>query len=63
MEPTNQQPREEELDPEQYPTLVQYQPKMIWDAVAKLQAKYPDMTEQQCLLNLEMDLAQIDLMA
>ena len=46
------------LDPIKYPTLAKYQPGQIWDAVAKLQAKYPDMTEQQCLLNLEMDFAQ-----
>lgn len=53
----------EELNPIQYPTLVKYQPKQIWDAVAKLQAKFPDMTEKQCLLNLEMDLAQQEQMA
>ncbi|MFZ2187329.1 MAG: hypothetical protein WAV46_01745 [Candidatus Moraniibacteriota bacterium] len=52
-----------ELDKKEYPTLATYPPKMIWDAVEKLQAKYPDMTEQQCLLNLEMDLGQIDQMA
>lgn len=51
------------LDKKDYPTLVQYQPKMIWEAVQKLQAKYPDMTEDQCLLNLEMDLEQIQLQA
>jgi len=52
-----------ELDPVKYPTLVTYQPEQIWDAVAKLQAKYPDMTEQQCLLNLEMDLEEKNLLA
>lgn len=52
-----------ELDPTEYPTLVQYQPSQIWSAVEKLQAKYPDMTEEQCLLNLEMDLEERDLLA
>ncbi len=51
-----------EIDKKQYPTLATYPQQMIHDAVKKLQAKYPDMTEQQCLLNLEMDLHQIDLM-
>jgi hypothetical protein len=51
------------LDKEQYPTLIKYQPEKIWASVKKLQEKYPDMTEQQCLLNLEMDLAQIDQIA
>ena len=50
----------EKLDPKEYPTLVTYQFDMIKTAVEKLQAKYPDMSERQCLLNLEMDLAQID---
>ena len=54
---------DKELDSIKYPTLVKYQPEQIWDAVVKLQAKYPDMTEQQCLLNLEMDLAQQEQMA
>ncbi len=53
----------QKLNPKEYPTLVQYQPKQIEEAVKKLQAKHPDMTERQCLLNLEMDLAQIDQMA
>jgi hypothetical protein len=53
----------EEIDPIQFPTLVTYQPNQIWDAVAKLQAKYPDMTEQMCLNNLEMDLSQQEQMA
>lgn len=53
----------EEFDKKEYPTLATYQPKMIWEAVKKLQTKYPDMTEQQCLLNLEMDMAQIDQMS
>lgn len=52
-----------ELNPVQYPTLVKYQPKQIQDAVIKLQARYPDMTEQQCLLNLEMDLSQQEQMS
>ena len=46
------------LDKAQYPTLAMYQPKQIWEAVESLQKNHPDMTEQQCLLNLEMDLAQ-----
>ena len=41
-----------ELDPDQYPTLIKYQPRQIWNAVVNLQNKYPDMTEEQCLLNL-----------
>lgn len=53
----------EELNPIKYPTLATYQPNQIWEAVAKLQKNHPDMTEQQCLLNLEMDLAQIDQMS
>ncbi|MGV8130610.1 MAG: CpXC domain-containing protein [Candidatus Pacearchaeota archaeon] len=48
------------IDPILYPTLATYQPEQIKVAVQKLQAKFPDMTEQQCLINLEMDLAQID---
>jgi len=50
----------EKISPTMYPTLANYPPEKIWDAVAKLQEKYPDMTERMCLLNLEMDLAQID---
>ncbi len=56
-------PEDKIIDRTKYPTLATYNPKQIWDAVTKLQAKYPDMTEQQCLLNLEMDLAQMDQMA
>lgn len=52
---------EQPLDSEKYPTLVKYQPEMIEQAILKLQTKYPDMTVRQCLLNLEMDLAQIEL--
>lgn len=52
-----------QLTTAQYPTLATYPLPMIEKAVEKLQAKYPDMTEQQCLLNLEMDLAQISQMA
>ena len=52
-----------DIDPIKYPTLAKYQPEQIWDAVTKLQAKYPDMTEQQCLSNLEMDLSQQEQMA
>ena len=51
------------LNKREYPTLVKYPPEKIWEAVKKLQVKYPDMTEEQCLLNLEMDLAQIEQMA
>lgn len=49
-----------QINPTQYPTLSTYPLLMIEKAVERLQAKYPDMTEQQCLLNLEMDMAQID---
>lgn len=55
--------RETEIDPKQYPTLAKYSEAMIWDAVLKLMTKYPDMTREQCLLNLEMDLAQQEQMA
>ena len=48
------------IDPKQYPTLVTYPSKMIENAVLRLKEKYPDMTEEQCLLNLEMDLAEQD---
>lgn len=58
----NHQPNRE-IDPIQYPTLAKYDPKMIWTAVEKLQTQYPDMTEEQCLLNLEMDMQQIELMS
>ncbi len=51
------------LNKKEYPTLVKYHPEKIWEAVKKLQTKYPDMTEEQCLLNLEMDLAQIEQMS
>ncbi len=51
------------LDPKEYPTLVKYQPKVIWQAVERLQEKYPDMTEEQCLLNLEMSLAEQEQLA
>ncbi len=51
------------LDPVKYPTLVQYQPEQIWSAVEKLQAKYADMTESQCLLNLEMSMAEQEQLA
>lgn len=52
-----------DLDPDQYPTLVQYQPRQIWDAVINLQGRYPDMTEAQCLLNLEMSLSEQEQLA
>jgi len=52
-----------EFNKKEYPTLAQYPAAKIWEAVEKLQAKYPDMTEEQCLLNLEIDLAQIEQMA
>jgi hypothetical protein len=51
------------IDPVDYPTLATYNPKMIWEAVEKLQEKHPDMDERMCLINLEMDLAQQDQMA
>lgn len=43
-----------------YETLATYPYEMIKSAVEKLQVKYPEMTEEQCLLNLDMDLAQIE---
>ncbi len=49
------------LDPKKYPELVKYSENQIQTAVSSLQKKYPDMTEQQCLLNLEMDLEEIQL--
>lgn len=52
-----------EFNKNEYPTLAQYPAAKIWEAVGKLQVKYPDMTEEQCLLNLETDLAQIEQMA
>lgn len=52
-----------ELDPDQYPTLIKYQPRQIWNTVVNLQNRYPDMTEEQCLLNLEMDLAEKEQLA
>lgn len=52
-----------EFNKNEYPTLAQYPPVKIWEAVEKLQAKHPDMTEEQCLLNLEIDLAQIEQMS
>lgn len=48
------------IDKKEYPTLVKFQSEQVWEAVNKLQVKYPDMTEEMCLLNLEMDLAQIE---
>ena len=51
------------IDKKFYPTLATYPPKMIWDGVKKLMETYPGMTEQQCLLNLEMDLAEQDQLA
>ncbi len=47
----------------QYPTLNKYQPEIILKTVKKLQEKYPDMTEEQCLLNLEMDLSEQEQLA
>jgi hypothetical protein len=52
-----------EINKEKYPTLATYFPEKIEEAVKNLQKRYPDMTEQQCLLNLEMDLAQQEQMA
>lgn len=52
-----------ELDPVQYPTLFKHQPRTVWNTVLRLQEKYPDMTEDQCLLNLEMDLAEQEQLA
>lgn len=54
---------DKELDPVQYPTLSKYQQRQIWNAVINLQGRYPDMTEEQCLLNLEMDLFEQEQLA
>lgn len=35
-----------EINKKDYPTLATYNPKQIWEAVEKLQKKYPDMTER-----------------
>ncbi len=53
----------EKIDPKQYPTLATYPFNQIETAVKRLQEKYPDMTEEQCLLNLEMDLAEQEQLA
>jgi len=53
----------EKIDPKQYPTLATYSFKMIENAVLKLKERYPDMTTDQCLLNLEMDLAEQEQLA
>ena len=52
-----------ELDPMQYPTLSKYPPRQVWNTVLRLQERYPDMTDRQCLLNLEMDLAEKEQLA
>jgi hypothetical protein len=51
------------IDKKEYPILAQYQPNIIWKKVDSLMKTFPDMTEQQCLINLEMDLAQVDQMS
>ena len=51
------------IDSKQYPILGTYPLSMMQIAVEKLQAKYPDMTESQCLLNLEMDLSEQEQLA
>lgn len=52
-----------EIDPIRYPTLAKYQPRQIWDAVVSLKNRFPDMSEEQSLLNLEMDLAEKEQLA
>ena len=54
---------DQDFDPAQYPTLAKYPPRMAWEAVIELQGKYPGMTEEQCLLNLDMDLEEKELLA
>lgn len=51
------------IDSKQYPTLATYPFNQIETAVLRLQEKYPDMSEEQCLLNLEMDLAEQEQLA
>jgi len=50
------------IDSKQYPTLATYPFNQIETAVLRLQEKY-HMTEEQCLLNLEMDLAEQEQLA
>ncbi len=54
---------ENKIDSKQYPTLATYLFTQIETAVRRLQEKYPDMTEEQCLLNLEMSLAEQEQLA
>ncbi len=54
---------DQEFDPIEYPTLIKYTPRQIWNTVISLQSKYPNMTDEQCLLNLEMDLAEQEQLA
>lgn len=51
------------IDSKQYATLATYPFSQIEMAVKRLQEKYPDMTEEQCLLNLEMDLSEQEQLA
>lgn len=51
------------IDSKQYPTLATYPFSQIENAVVKLQERHPDMTKEQCLLNLEMDLAEQEQLA
>lgn len=53
----------EKINPKQYPTLATYSFKMIENAVLKLKERHPDTTEEQCLLNLEMDLSEQEQLA
>ncbi|MFA5131762.1 MAG: hypothetical protein WC444_00355 [Candidatus Paceibacterota bacterium] len=51
------------IDPLKYPTLSKYPPEVVWATVSNLIERYPDMTDNQCLTNLEMDFAQKEQMA
>jgi len=51
------------IDPSHYPTLAKYPPEVVWATVSNLVERFPDMTEQQCLRNLDIDMEQKELMA
>jgi hypothetical protein len=48
----------ENLDPIKYPTLSKYPTETIEVALAKLHGKYPQMSQEDCLKNLENDISQ-----
>lgn len=47
------------FDPIEFPTLVKYDSQQIEDAIQKLM-KAHDITRDQALINLEMDLSEIE---